>query len=100
MDRILFVSVFVDYFFRLMIDIPRITMTGHQLANDPKSTRLRRLRSIKKAPPRARENPLMIDMNVAVGSDLSIMGEVVRLYLSRGVPLSSIKPEAYWKQMR
>ena len=46
------------------------------------------------------ENPKLIDMSIAVGSDLSIMGEVVKLYLSRGVPLSSIKPEAYWKQMR
>ena len=46
------------------------------------------------------ESPLLIDMSLAVGSDLSVMGEVVKLYLSRGVPLSSIESEAYWKQLR
>lgn len=46
------------------------------------------------------ENQFLIDMGLIVGSDLSVIGEVIKLFVLRGVPPSSIDPEKYWKQMR
>jgi predicted transcriptional regulator len=46
------------------------------------------------------ENQLLVDMGLSVGSDLTVIGEAIKLYVNRGVPSSSIDPETYWKQMR
>ena len=45
------------------------------------------------------ESQLLMDLGLAVGSELTVMEEVVKLYLSKGVPLSLVDPQFYWKQM-
>ena len=45
-------------------------------------------------------NPQLEQHGLSAGQDLTVIGEIIQLYLNRGVPLSSIEPEYYWKQMR
>ena len=46
------------------------------------------------------DNPQLEQLGLSAGQDLTVIGEILQLYLRRGVPLSSIEPEFYWKQMR
>jgi len=46
------------------------------------------------------ETQNLVHMGLSVGSELTVIAEVVRLYLMRGVPLSVVEPESYWKQMQ
>jgi predicted transcriptional regulator len=48
----------------------------------------------------AGENQSLVHIGLAVGSELTVIAEVVRLYLTRGVPLRVVEPEFYWKQMQ
>ena len=45
-------------------------------------------------------NQNLVHRGLAVGSDLTVIAEVIRLYLTRGVPLNLVEPECYWKQMQ
>jgi len=45
-------------------------------------------------------NQNLVHRGLAVGSELTVIAEVVRLYLTRGVPLNLVEPESYWKQMQ
>jgi len=46
------------------------------------------------------DNLQLEQLGLSVGPDLTVIGEVIKLYLTRGAPLSLIEPEFYWKQMR
>ena len=42
----------------------------------------------------------LLENDLVSGSHLTVIGEVIRLYFNRNVPLSLVDPEAYWKQMK
>ena len=42
----------------------------------------------------------LLENDLVSGSNLTVIGEIIRLYLNREVPLSLVDPEAYWKQMK
>jgi predicted transcriptional regulator len=42
----------------------------------------------------------LLEHDLVSGNDLTVIGEVIRLYLNRDVPLSMIDPDSYWKQMK
>ena len=46
------------------------------------------------------DNLQLEELGLSSGQDLTVIGEVMQLYLKRGVPLSAVDPEFYWKQMR
>ena len=46
------------------------------------------------------ENTRLEGLGLSLGQNLTVIGEILQLYLKKGAPLSSIEPEFYWKQMR